>query len=58
MTLDGQPISSFSPPDAETLNARTIDLNPWEMPAARFYINYLYSPVSELTLPMRASAWG
>ncbi|MDO5413673.1 MAG: M56 family metallopeptidase [bacterium] len=52
VTLDGQPISSFSPPDAETLNARTIDLNPWEMPAAKFCINYLYSPVSELTLPM------
>ena len=52
VTLDGTPISSFSPPDYETLNARTIDLNPWEMPAAKFYINYLYSPVSALTLPM------
>ncbi|MDY5563679.1 MAG: right-handed parallel beta-helix repeat-containing protein, partial [Candidatus Limivicinus sp.] len=52
VTLDGAAISSFSPPDYETLNAQTIDLNPWEMPAARFYINYLYSPVSELTLPM------
>lgn len=51
VTLDGTPISSFSPPDYETLNARTIDLNPWEMPAAKFCINYLYSPVSELTLP-------
>ena len=52
VTLDGAAISSFSPPDYETLNARTIDLNPWEMPAAKFYINYLYSPVSQLTLPM------
>lgn len=52
VTLDGAAISSFSPPDYETLNAQTIDLNPWEMPAAKFYINYLYSPVSELTLPM------
>ncbi|MGN0982888.1 MAG: M56 family metallopeptidase [Candidatus Limivicinus sp.] len=52
VTLDGTAISSFSPPDYETLNARTIDLNPWEMPAAKFYINYLYSPISELTLTM------
>ena len=50
VTLDGAPISSFSPPDFETLNAQAIDLNPWEMPEPRFYINYYYNPISQLTL--------
>lgn len=50
VTLDGAAISSFSPPDFESLNARAIDLTPWEMPEAKFYINYYYNPVSELTL--------
>ena len=52
VTLDGSPISSFSPPSYEALNAQMIALNPWEMPEPRLYINYLYSPISELTLPM------
>ncbi len=50
VTLDGAPISSFSPPDFESLNAQAIDLNPWEMPEPRFYINYYYNPISQLTL--------
>lgn len=52
VTLDGTPISSFSLPGPEALNAQFIDLTVWEMPEAEFYINYMSYPVSELTLPM------
>ena len=52
VTLDGTPISSFSLPGPEALNAQFIDLTVWEMPKAEFYINYMSYPVSELTLPM------
>lgn len=52
VTLDGTPMESFSPPSFEALNAQIIDLNFWEMKKARFCINYMYAPVSELTLPM------
>lgn len=52
VTLDGKAISSFSPPSPEDLNAQFIELEPWQMPQPVFYINYWYSPVTELTLPM------
>lgn len=64
VTLDGSPIHSFYPPSPEELDAQFIDLEPWQMSQPVFYINYMYSPVSELTLPMNtpielfARFWG
>lgn len=64
VTLDGKAISSFSPPSPEDLNAQFIKLEPGQMSQPVFYIKYMYSPVTELTLPMNtpielfARFWG
>lgn len=55
-TIDGQPLVSIFPLSPEELSAKTVDLNVYQShEKPTLYINYLYSPVTELTLPMGTS---
>lgn len=52
-TIDGQELVSIYPPQPEDLNAQTVDMNVYLSHAQpTLYINYMFSPVTELTLPI------